>query len=177
MALLRYNSFMIPEHKNKPRVSMIAAVAEADRAIGYENKLLWHIPEDLAHFKSTTFGHPVIMGENTFISLGRPLPGRKNIVLTLDKEKTFEGASVSNDLQDSLDQAALVDAEEIFIIGGATIYKAMLPYTDRLYLTLVPGEYVADTYFPDYSEFTRVISEEEQVTAVGTIQYLTLEKE
>lgn len=167
----------IENTNKKPRVSMITAVAEIDRAIGYQNKLLWHLPEDLAHFKKTTLGHPVIMGENTFYSLGRPLPGRKNIVLTLEKGKIFDGAFASYDLQDALDQAAEADQEEIFVIGGASIYKAMLPYTERLYITLVPGAYEADTYFPDYSEFTKVITEEELQTKLGTIRFLTLEKE
>lgn len=155
---------------------MIAAIAE-DRAIGYQNKLLWHIPEDLAHFKKTTLGHPVIMGRTTFLSLGRPLPGRKNIVLTLDKEEVFEGVSMSYDLHDALQQAEEADQEEIFVIGGAAIYKAMLPYVDRLYVTLVPGEYQADTYFPDYSDFTKIVREESVETKVGTIQFLTLERE
>lgn len=155
---------------------MIAAIAERDRAIGYQNQLLWHIPEDFAHFKKTTFGHPVIMGKTTFLSIGRPLPGRKNIVLTLEPGETFEGADASYDLQDALDQAAAADPEEIFVIGGAAIYKAMLPYADRLYLTLVPGEYKADTYFPDYSDFERVISEESCETSAGTIQFITLER-
>ncbi len=156
---------------------MIAALAESDRAIGFENKLLWHIPEDFAHFKKTTFGHPVIMGRTTFLSLGRPLPGRKNIVLTLNKEEKFEGVSMSHDLQDALDQAAESDQEEIFVIGGAAIYKAMLPYVDRLYLTLIPGQYQADTYFPDYSDFAKIVSEESLETELGTIQFITLERE
>ncbi len=161
----------------KPVVSMISAIAGEDRAIGLNNELLWHIPEDLAHFKKTTFGHPVIMGRNTFLSLGRPLPGRKNIVLTLDKEEDFEGVEMAYDLHDALELASKADPEEIFIIGGAAIYKAMLPYTDRLYLTLVPGHYEADTFFPDYSDFAKVVDESSCETGVGTIQFLTLEKE
>jgi dihydrofolate reductase len=160
----------------KPIISMIAAVAE-DRAIGYKNKLLWHIPEDLAHFKKITLGHPVIMGRNTFFSLGRPLPGRKNIVLTLEPGEVFEGATASYDIQAALDEAGVSDHEEIFIIGGAAVYKALLPYADRLYLTIVPGEYQADTYFPEYSDFSRIVSEESLETSIGTLQFLTLEKE
>lgn len=160
----------------KPIISMIAAVAE-DRAIGYKNKLLWHIPEDLAHFKKITLGHPVIMGRNTFFSLGRPLPGRKNIVLTLEPGEVFEGATACYDIQEALDEAAASDQEEIFIIGGAAVYKALLPYADRLYLTVVPGEYQADTYFPEYSDFSRIVSEENLETEIGNIQFLTLEKE
>lgn len=156
---------------------MIAAVAETDRAIGYKNELLWHIPEDLAHFKKTTFGHPVIMGRNTYLSLGRPLPGRKNIVLTLDKEEVFEGVEMAYDIPTALARAAESDQEEIFIIGGATIYELLLSYADRLYITLVPGSYQADTYFPPYEAFTKVIAKEECTTAAGTIQFLTLEKE
>lgn len=155
---------------------MIAAVAE-DRAIGLNNELLWHIPEDLAHFKRITLGHPVIMGRNTFFSLGRPLPGRKNIVLTLEKGETFEGATAAYDLEEAIKQAAEADDQEIFIIGGAAVYQAMLPYAERLYLTIVPGNYQADTYFPDYSDFKRTIKKSECETATGTIQFLTLEKE
>lgn len=161
----------------KTTVSMIAAIAEADRAIGYQNKLLWHIPEDFAHFKKTTLGHPVVMGKNTFLSIGRPLPGRKNIVLTDVPGETFEGASAAYSLEEALNQAKEADQEEVFVIGGASIYKAMLPYTERLYLTLVPGSYQADTYFPDYSEFTKVVSEEQCETKAGTITFITLEKE
>lgn len=156
---------------------MIAAVAENDRAIGFQNRLLWHLPEDLAHFKKTTLGHPVIMGENTFVSLGRPLPGRKNIVLTLDKEKVFDGAFMAHDLEQALRMAAEEDTDEIFIIGGATIYKAMLPYADRLYLTLVPGTFEADTFFPEFDDWVKVISESETETKLGTIRFVTLEKE
>jgi dihydrofolate reductase len=160
-----------------PRVSMISAIAKEDRAIGFKNQLLWHLPEDLKHFKETTFGHPVIMGENTFLSLGRPLPGRANIVLTLDMGKTFAGAEVAHDLQDALTLAAKHDDQEVFVIGGGVIYKAMLPFVKRLYLTLVPGIYEADTFFPEYSDFTKVVEERRQETALGTITFLTLERE
>jgi dihydrofolate reductase len=156
---------------------MISAIAKEDRAIGFQNQLLWHLSEDLKHFKETTFGHPVIMGENTFLSLGRPLPGRANIVLTLDKGKTFEGAEAAYGLQEALEKAAAVDTEEIFVIGGGVIYKAMLPFVHRLYLTLVPGEYEADTFFPDYSDFGRVVEERQMETTLGTITFLILERE
>ncbi len=156
---------------------MISAIAENDRAIGYQNQLLWHLPEDLKHFKEVTYGHPVIMGEKTFLSLGKPLPGRVNIVLTLDTGKTFEGAEVAYDLHDALALAGKHDQEEIFVIGGGVIYKAMLPFVDRLYLTLVPGEYEADTFFPEYSDFTKVVNERKLDTALGTITFLTLERE
>lgn len=155
---------------------MIAAVAKEDRAIGYQNQLLWHIPEDLAHFKKTTLGHPVVMGRNTYLSLGRPLPGRKNIVLTLDTEESFEGVQMAYSIPEALSMAAETDSDEIFIIGGASIYQALLPHSDRLYITLVPGRYQADTYFPAYDEFTKVIASEECETSAGIITFLTLEK-
>lgn len=156
---------------------MIAAMSDSDQGIGSHNQLLWHIPEDLSHFKKVTLGHPVIMGSKTFRSIGRALPGRKNIVLTLQEGENFEGATVCHDVQEALDIAAAHDQEEIFVIGGATIYKTLLPYADRLYLTLVPGDYEADTFFPDYSDFSRVVSEESAQTKVGLITFLTLERE
>ncbi len=133
------------------------AVAEKDRAIGYKNKLLWHIPEDLKRFKEITKGHPVIMGQTTFESIGKPLPERDNIVMTLDKEYQAAGAIVCHSLEEAVAKASELDSEEIFFCGGATIYKLALPITKRLYITVVKGEHEADTFFPDYSAFDTVV--------------------
>ncbi len=138
---------------------MIVAVDES-RAIGKNNQLLWFIPEDLHRFKAITTGHVVIMGENTFRSIGKPLPNRTNIVLTINRDFHPTGCLVVYSIEEALKVARLHEQEEMFVIGGASIYKQFLPMTERLYLTLVEGKHEADTYFPDYAEFDVVVSEE-----------------
>lgn len=136
---------------------MICAVGK-NREIGYENKLLWHLPNDLKHFKKITLGHAVIMGQTTYESIGKALPGRKNIVLSLDPNYQTPGCEISNNLKE-LSQKYQNSPEEIFIIGGASIYKQFIPYASKLYLTLVDDSPQADTYFPDYSKFKNTVSE------------------
>jgi len=149
-------------------ISIIAVVGK-NREIGYKNKLLWDLPPDLKHFKKITEGHTVMMGENTFHSLGRPLPNRANVILT--KNQDFKPAScrIAHSIEEGIALAkkeekklalATSKTEEIFIIGGGQIYKQFLPLADKLYLTLVDDSPEADTFFPDYSEFSRVIKEE-----------------
>ena len=140
-------------------ISIIVVVGK-NNAIGKNNKLLWDLPGDLQHFKKITTGHTVIMGDKTYQSIGRPLPNRKNIILSLDKDYKVEGAEVKNSLEDVL-RKYKNSKEEIFVIGGGIIYKLALPFADKLYITLVddsPED--ADTFFPDYSEFKKVLSEE-----------------
>ncbi len=156
---------------------MISAIARKDRAIGFQNALLWHIPEDFKHFKEITSGHAVIMGERTYKSIGRPLPNRVNIILSLDPDFSPEGCIVVGSIDDALVKARETEQEEIFIIGGASIYQQFLPYADRLYLTLVEGEFEADTFFPDYSEFTREISREERDNKTFRFAFVILEKD
>lgn len=158
-----------------PRLSMIVAVDES-RAIGKDNRLLWHIPEDLKHFKELTAGHTVIMGENTYHSIGRPLPNRTNIVVTLNQALTLDGALVVHSLDEALEVARHKEPQEIFVIGGASIYKQFLPRIERLYLTLVSGTHEADTFFPDYSEFTKVISEEKHDNGEYQFTFFVLER-
>lgn len=159
-----------------PRLSMIVAVDEA-RAIGKDNRLLWNIPEDLKHFKELTSGHAVIMGENTYHSIGRPLPNRTNIVVTLNQELELPGCQVVHSLDEAVRVAREHEKEEVFVMGGASIYKQFLPMIDRLYLTLVNGEHEADTYFPDYSDFTKVISEEKHENGEYQFTFFVLERE
>lgn len=159
-----------------PRLSMIVAVDEA-RAIGKDNRLLWNIPEDLKHFKELTSGHAVIMGENTYHSIGRPLPNRTNIVVTLNQELELPGCQVVHSLDEAVQVAREYEKEEVFVMGGASIYKQFLPMIDRLYLTLVNGEHEADTYFPDYSDFTKVISEEKHENGEYQFTFFVLERE
>jgi len=127
-------------------VSMVVAISE-NNAIGKDNQLLWYLPRDLKHFKTITSGHTVIMGRKTFDSVGRPLPNRRNIVITRKKDLEIGGAEVVNSLEAALQ---LCEAEdEVFIVGGAEIYKQAMPHTDRIYLTVVHERFEADTYFPE----------------------------
>ena len=161
---------------NQPRISLIAALAKQDRAIGFENALLWHIPEDFRYFKETTSGHVVIMGENTYRSIGRPLPNRTNIILSLDPDFLPEGCVVVHSIEEALERARAVESEEIFLCGGASVYRQFLPIADRLYLTLVEGSYEADTFFPEYSEFSRQISQESAENGTYRFTFVILEK-
>jgi len=142
----------------KPIISVIVAVAKKDRAIGFQNKLLWNIPEDLKNFKDITKGHPVIMGQKTYESMGRLLPGRTNVILTFDKELSIDEAVICYDINQAIIEASKIDQEEIFFIGGGQIYKQSLPLASRLYVTEVEGEFEADSFFPDYAEFKKEIS-------------------
>lgn len=140
---------------------MICAVSK-NLAIGRKNRLLWDIPDDMRHFKKITSGHTVIMGDRTFESIGRPLPNRKNIIVTLTENYEAPGCEVRNSLEEVLNEYENSE-EEVFVIGGATIYKLSLPHADKLYLTLVddtPED--ADAFFPDYVEFKKEISREER---------------
>lgn len=131
-------------------INIIVAVAK-NGVIGDKNSLLWHIREDMVHFRTLTSGHPVIMGRKTYDSIGRPLPKRTNVVITRDKELKIEGCTMAHSLEEAI---ALFDPqEEIFIIGGAQIYAQALPLAHRIYLTVVEREYQGDTSFPaiDYS--------------------------
>jgi len=131
---------------NKPKVSIIAAIAE-NRAIGKNNKLLWRIPEDLKRFKKVTEGHAVIMGRKTYESIGKPLPNRLNIIITRNTSYKPPACFVFPSLGEALVYAKKYEKEEIFVIGGGEIYRQALPLTDKLYLTVVKGEYEADTFF------------------------------
>jgi dihydrofolate reductase len=140
----------------KPLVSAIAAIGAKNRALGKDNKLLWTIPDDLKRFREITRGHPVIMGRKTFESIlsiaGKPLPDRPNIVITRDGDWAHPGAIVVHSVEEAIEKAKQLDQEEIFIIGGGEIYKAALPYTDKLYLTLIEDEKEADTFFSPYED-------------------------
>lgn len=130
-------------------ISLIAAMAN-NRVIGKDNDMPWHMPADLAHFKKVTLGKPVIMGRKTFESIGRPLPGRKNIVLTRSSSWTHDGVDVVSSPEQAL--ANVNDAEEVMIIGGGNIYKQFLTQADKLYLTFIDLEVEGDTQFPDWQQ-------------------------
>jgi len=126
-------------------VSIVVAIAE-NHAIGKDNKLLWHLPKDLKHFKEITTGGTVIMGRKTYDSVGKPLPNRRNIVITRQQIE-IPGCEVVNSLQAGLDLCHGLD--EAFIVGGAEIYKQAMPLIDRIYLTIVHESFDGDTYFPE----------------------------
>ena len=140
-------------------ISIICIIAK-NRAIGLKNKLLYDIPEDMQHFKEITTGHTVIMGENTFHSMqDRPLPNRVNIILTLNKDFKAENCLVAHSMEESIEMGKAQNNGEIFFIGGGQIYRQALASADKLYLTVVDDEpKEADTFFPDYSEFKKIIS-------------------
>ena len=129
-------------------ISVIVAVAQ-NGVIGGGNTLLWHISEDLRRFKSITMGHPVIMGRRTFESVGRPLPGRTNVVVSRREDYTPEGVTVVRSLEEAF--ALFPQEEEIFLTGGGQIYAQAMPLADKLYLTTVEKDYDGDTRFPDWN--------------------------
>ncbi|PWB39121.1 MAG: diacylglycerol kinase [Parcubacteria group bacterium] len=148
---------------NIPTISIIAAIAK-DRGIGYKNKLLVHLPDDLKHFKAITSGHIVIMGQTTFESLGsKPLPKRINVILSLDKNFVAPvDCPVFHSIEEALNWSKKSGDSEIFFIGGASIYRQAIKYADKLYLTMIDAVYPADTFFPEYGEFNQVLKEEKQ---------------
>ena len=131
------------------KISMIAAMAH-DRVIGKENAMPWHLPADFAWFKQCTLGKPVVMGRKTFESIGRPLPGRHNIVITRNPEFHAEGITVVSDIEAAIQAAG--DVEEVMIIGGGSIYQACLPQANCLYLTFIDAILDGDTRFPEWGE-------------------------
>ncbi len=160
----------------KPIISAIAAIGR-NRELGKDNRLIWTISDDLKRFRKITTGHPIIMGRKTFESIGRVLPERTNIVVTRDGSWNFAGVTVTHTIEEALDYAKQKDEEEIFIIGGAQIYEAAMPYVERLYLTIVDAENDADTFFPPYgSQFKKMTFEEEHMLGDLKYTWVVLEK-
>ncbi|WP_040950423.1 dihydrofolate reductase [Gorillibacterium massiliense] len=129
-------------------ISLILAMGR-DHSIGYRNELPWRLPKDLAYFKKTTTGHPVLMGRKTFESIGRPLPGRLNIVATRDASYAPEGVETVTSPQEA---ALRYKDQELFVIGGAEIYKIFLSQADRIYITWIDESFTADAFFPELPE-------------------------
>jgi dihydrofolate reductase len=153
-------------------ISIIAIIGK-NRELGRDNHLLWNIPSDLKRFREITKGHPVIMGRKTFESIGHPLPNRKNIVIS--HHGPIPGVSVVGSFDEAIEQVKGTD--EIFVIGGGQIYAAAIEKSDRLYLTIVDADAPdADTFFPNYSPFTKVIETSDQEENGIRFTYLILEK-
>ena len=133
-------------------LSVIAAMAE-NRAIGKDNRLLWNLPEDLANFKKTTMGFSIIMGSKTFVSIGRALPGRRNIVLS-SKKVGVEGVETFDSIETLVETLESDGTKQAFVIGGAQIYRAFLDgnLVDEILLSVVPGSYEADSFFPAFED-------------------------
>lgn len=146
-----------------PVISCIVALDD-ERGIGRGGDVPWHISGDLQRLKAMTMGHPLIMGRTTHEAIGRPLPGRTNIIITHDCSYHSEGAVTVHSLEDALAVARILDDEEIFIFGGGAVYAEALPRVERLYLTIVPGTHQADTFFPEFEDaFSRVVHREEHL--------------
>ncbi len=163
-------------------ISIIAVIGK-NRELGCGNKLLWKLPEDLKHFKKLTMGHTIIMGRKTLESIGHTLPGRFNIVVTKQPDYHCPDSfgkdcqcMIAHDLKDALHKAAHDEAGETFVIGGAQIFADSLPYAKKLYLTIVDDAPEADAYFPDYSEFKNIISEESAEDNGYKLKYLELSR-
>jgi len=162
---------------NKPIISAIAAIGK-NRELGRKGKLIWRIPEDMKHFIALTKGHSVIMGRKTFESLPNgALPNRVNIVVTRNADYKAPGCIVVQSVEKAITEAKKHDSEEIFIIGGGEIYNLAMHLTNRLYLTIVDAEdKEADTFFPEYSKFDKVISKEDVNTRNYKFSFIELEK-
>ena len=145
-------------------LSLIVAMTE-DRVIGINNRLPWHLSEDLKRFKKITMGHPVIMGRKTFESIGRPLPGRQNIVVSENKSYRAEGAVVVQNLEEALNAGGEL-SEEKFVIGGARLFEAGLKMADKIYLTLIHRSFEGDVYFPllDLKNDLKILNQEDAVS-------------
>nr|WP_315467040.1 dihydrofolate reductase [uncultured Undibacterium sp.] len=128
-----------------PNIRIIVAT-DKNHGIGINNQLPWHLPEDLAHFKRTTSGHPIVMGRKTFDSIGRPLPNRQNIVITRNADWSHSGVEAVTSIQDALD---LVADKAAFVIGGAEIYRQALAFAQELIVTEIQQVYQCDAFFPE----------------------------
>lgn len=163
------------------KISLIAAIG-LNRELGKDNKLLYHIPEDLKRFKKLTEGHAVIMGRKTYESIGKPLPNRLNIIITHNQNFKIDHYNVSKHCNvvvcHSLESAfAKASADkEVFVIGGGEIYRQAIKVADKLYLTIVNSKTEADTFFPDYSEFKKVIFDESHESGGYKFRFVELTK-
>jgi dihydrofolate reductase len=142
------------------KISIIVAVSK-NGVIGSEGGLPWHIPEDLKRFKKITQHHPVIMGRKTYESIGKILPQRENIIITRQKDYHIEGAAIVHSFQDALELCQSMDTEEVFVIGGESIYREALKHLDRIYLTRIHREYEGESTFPEIvmDDYTKILEE------------------
>lgn len=139
-------------------VSFIVAMGR-NKSIGANNQLPWRLPADLAYFKRVTMGHPIVMGRKTYESIGRPLPGRTNVIVTRDPAFRAEGCVVVHTPEEAI--ARCGEAEELFVIGGAEIFRLFMPHADKLYITHIDEDFEADTFFREFVESEWTLESEE----------------
>jgi dihydrofolate reductase len=163
--------------QKKPLVSIVVALSKKNAAIGNGGKLLVYISDDLKRFKRITSGHAVILGRKTYESIGKALPNRQNYVITRNKDFKAPDVIICSTLEEAIEKASVHEMasqnenKEIFLIGGGEIYKQGLPLTDRLYLTIVETDLEGDVFFPDYSEFKKVIFKEDHFDEKTGLKY------
>ena len=158
-------------------ISIVVAIAE-NNAIGKNNQLLWHLSADLKHFKEITSGHTIIMGRKTYDSIGKPLPNRRNIVISRNPNLNLQGVEIVGSLNEAI--ALCTNEKEVFIIGGAEIYKQSLPIINKIYLTTVHQTFEADAFFPalNTTEWKETDREQHQADEKNKLDYTfsTLER-
>ena len=160
------------------RISLIAAMA-ANRAIGIDGRLPWHLPADLKHFKALTMGHTLVMGRKTYESLRGPLPWRTTIVITRQAGYAPPGVQVARSLDEALTLAEGTEGEEVFVAGGEEIFRLALDVADRIYLTRIDRDYPGDTFFPEFDESAWKVAEREDFPATErtpAFTFLTLDR-
>ena len=160
-------------------ISIIVAIGR-NQVIGIKNALPWNLPADMEHFRQLTMGKPIIMGQKTFESIGKALPGRINIVLTLDKNFEAPDCVAAYSIEEALQIAQNLGAKEVMICGGVSIYRQFLPLADRMYLTLIEGDFEGDAFFPefDYNDWDELERIENKADKNNPYQYtfLTLQR-
>ena len=156
--------------RQRPRITLIAAVAK-NRVIGVGNALPWRLPEDLKRFKALTLGHPIVMGRKTWESLGRPLPGRTNIVVSRTTGFKAAGATPAGSLDEALATALATGSDETFIIGGADIYRQALPLAGCLQLTEIDRDFTGDVHFPPVDSTQWLETAREKHQSDGNFDY------
>lgn len=159
----------------KPTLSIICAIAQ-NRAIGKNNQLLWHIKKDFQFFKDKTLGHVLLMGQKTYESIGKPLPGRTTVVISNNPDFNPKDIVVSRSLEEGIEKAMELEKDEVFICGGGSIYAQTINLANKLYLTIVAGEFEADVFFPEYSSFKNIISVKEDSEGTYKFKFLELTK-
>ncbi|MDB5085292.1 MAG: dihydrofolate reductase [Bacilli bacterium] len=145
-------------------ISLIVAMAE-NRTIGLNGQIPWRIPGEQAYFKRVTMGHSIVMGRKTYESIGKPLPGRTNYILTRDRQFSADGCHVVHEIETILE---LSKTDEVFVIGGAEVYNFFFPYADKVYLTLVHAEFDGDAFFPELDDSWELIESQEGPSDVMT---------
>ena len=156
------------------RITLLVACANHG-VIGRDNALPWHLPEDLRHFRQTTLGHVLVMGRRTFDSIGRPLPGRHTVVLSRDPSWRHEGCELATSLDRALDRAAAAERGEIFVVGGAEVYREALPRADRVLMTRIALEVAGDAFFPPLPQTQWAIATREDHVAASGTRYAILD--